>query len=289
MNVDHTVEFLQTLEPDENHIFYWSGLHPDDRRLQDFGTLEQMLPRLVQRNDEGFGIFICVNAITPSYEGGFPRRKASQVNRVRAVFADWDKANQEPPALPLEPSIVVETSLRKYHFYWLCDDMPLDKFSQAQRGISQALGSDRSITDLSREMRVPGFLHTKDMHKRRPVELLQCTGISYGADEILGAFPYRDTLPKAPIDMSDLRTKSAMTAAVVHHIYPKRDDGGYNVPCPWEFEHTTPSNPTSTVYYPPNPDYGPQGYFKCMHSHCAHRTASDYDDWISIRVVTAIV
>ena len=51
-----------------------------------YGTLEALLPKLAQRNEEGFGIFTTANAIREDYTDGFPRRKAEQVERVRVVF-----------------------------------------------------------------------------------------------------------------------------------------------------------------------------------------------------------
>ena len=290
MDTDDLVEFVCTLEPDLTIEHYFSGIHPDGRRIQAYGALEEMLPRLIERNAEGFGIFTTANAITPSYEGGFPRRKASQVTTVRCVFADWDNAAKSlPKEWPLPPSMIVRTSPKKYHIYWLVDDFPLDKFEQAQRGIAQRLHSDPSVIDLSREMRLPGFMHTKG--KPQPVALALCEpGRRYGADEILGAFPYKSTVSKLPVIWEGTpRTKTAMTAAVSGHLYIPRSDGGYNVPCPWAAEHTTPSTASTTVYYPPSPEHGAQGYFDCKHAHCLNRTAGEYDNWMAERIAGAIV
>lgn len=295
MDTDDVVTFIQMLEPDEAAVHYFSGIHPDashqPQRIQAYGTLEEMIPKLAQRNSEGYGIFTTANAIREDYTDGFPRRKAEQVERVRCVFADWDNPLREPPAnWPLPPSMIVRTSPNKYHIYWLVNDFPLDKFEQAQRGIAKALGTDPSVIDLSREMRVAGFGHTKG--EPFPVEILECDpDIRYGADEILGAFPYKSTVTKlnAPWD-GTVRDKARLTAAVVDHFYgPARPDGAYNVRCPWESSHTTPSNPTSTIYYPPAEDNVGKGYFKCLHAHCMERYADHYDDWLSNAIAGAIV
>ena len=291
MDTDDLVEFVCTLEPDLTIEHYFSGIHPDGQRIQAYGTLEEMLPRLIERNGEGFGIFTTANAITPSYEGGFPRRKANQVNKVRCVFADWDNPLRElPEEWPLEPSMIVSTSPGKYHIYWLVDDFPLDQFEQAQRGIAKALGTDPSVVDLSREMRLPGFMHTKG--EPTPVTLGLCApDRRYGADEILGAFPYKSTVSKLLAPWSGtIRPKAKLTAAIIDYLYgPARPDGAYNVPCPWESSHTTPSNPTSTIYYPPGEDNAGKGYFKCLHAHCTERYADHLDNWISERITGALV
>jgi hypothetical protein len=284
MNIEHLTTYLTLLEPDvEHHEFYWAGLHPDGRRIQAYGRVDEILLDLVARNGQGFGIFTCVNAITKVVdEHGIARRKATQVHRVRAVFADWDNVQAGPSwPLPLEPSLLVGTSPNKFHIYWLVDDLPLEQFEPVQRAIAAALGSDPSVCDLSREMRVPGFLHTKG----EPVEvrLLEYTGRRYSAAEILAAFPAEPRREHSGWDGS-VRTRAAMTAAIVAHCYPQRDDGGFNIPCPWADQHTSKSNPSETTYFPPSELNGGQGFFKCMHAHCARRFASDFDEWIDERV-----
>lgn len=291
MNLDDTLNYLAALEPEyQTHTFYWSGLHPDGQRIQEYGTVEEMLPKLIQRNQQGYGIFTTINAMTPRYENGIAKRKATDVARVRAVVADWDDPNKpiSLKTLPLEPSIVVETSPRKYHIYWLVDEMPLEVFEQAQRGIAQKLGTDRSIIDLSRELRVPGFMHTKDPKNPTPVKLKRAKAeLRYSPLHVLEAFPYDIREAKAR-EVVQVRPKTNMTHAVVEALWgPMRPDGCFNVPCPWESKHTTKSNPTSTVYYPPSAEHGPQGYFKCMHHHCAERFASDFDEYVESKVKAA--
>lgn len=293
MNLDHTLMFLQCLEPDyQTHEFYWSGLHPDGQRIQCYGTVEEMLPQLVERNNEGFGIFTTINAMTPNYEGGYARRRKQDVSRVRAVVADWDAPGSEPPDFPLPPSMVIRTSPGKFHFYWRTDDLPLDKFEQVQRGIVTQLGSDASIIDLSRELRVPGFMHTKDLSNRTLVELLDCDGIVYQADMLIDAFPFEPKVRAAEHWDGEVRKKASLTEAVVDAAWgPPRADGGkaYAVPCPWAEHHTTNSTKTSTVYYPPSEDNGGAGYFHCMHAHCREvRMASDFDAWIAAKVLGSL-
>lgn len=289
MNTEHLINFLSALEPDvEHHEFYWSGIHPDGRRIQAYGRVDEILLDLVARNEQGFGIFICVNALTKVIdEHGIARRKGVQVNRVRAVFADWDDMRRAPPwPLPLPPSMIVGTSANKFHIYWLVDDLPLEQFEPVQRGIAAALGSDPSVVDLSREMRVPGFLHTKGT----PIEvrLLEHTGIRYSPEKILAAFPSEPRRKFAAWD-GNVRTRAAMTAAIVAHFHPRRPDGGYNVACPWVGQHTSKGSPSETTYFPPSELNEGQGMFKCMHAHCANRFASDLDEWVADRVHQSVI
>lgn len=289
MDLDYLIAFLSTLEPDYmTHEFCWSGIHEDKRPILAYGTLEEMLPKLKQRNDEGYGIFVTVNAIDkPAYDEGRPRRRDTDVTRVRAVFADWDDPNKPMPTLPIEPTMVVETSERKYHFYWCVDDLPLVEFEGVQRGISQSLGSDGSVVNLSRIMRVPGLLHTKDMNNPQPVILDSCSGIRYSAAQVKEAFPYDPVKhrPKfATWDGKQVERKTALTAAVVAAMYLPRLDGGYDVRCPWESNHTTPSSASSTTYWPPGDRNDGRGSFVCLHNHCREKMVNEYDSWISQQV-----
>jgi len=126
------------------------------------GTLAELAPRLTQLNRRGAGISFTVNAVAP----GKPR-KIEYVTRVRALFADAD----DPARLPeiaaaialfgLAPSLTVETSPGKRHFYWLCDNCPLENFTGVQKALAAKLGTDPAVCDLPRVMRLPGFYHMK--------------------------------------------------------------------------------------------------------------------------------
>lgn len=292
MDLDYLITYLSTLEPGyETHEFCWSGIHEEKRPILAYGTLEEMLPRLKERNDEGYGIFVTVNAIDiPAYgDTGRPTRRDVDVTRVRAVFADWDRPNDPLPALPLPPTMVVETSERKYHFYWCVDGLPLEEFEGVQRGIAQSLGTDASVVNLSRIMRVPGLLHTKDLDNPTPVVLDDCMGMRYTVEQIKEAFPYLPQAhrPKfATWDGKEVQRKTAMTAAIVAAHYLPRLDGGYDVRCPWAADHTTASSASSTTYWPPSDRNDGRGSFVCLHNHCREKMVDEYDSWMSEQTAT---
>ena len=58
-------------------------------------------------------------------------------------------------------SLMVETSPGKFHCYWFTRGMDLERFTPLQKEFAAVLGSDPSINDLPRIMRVPGFVHRK--------------------------------------------------------------------------------------------------------------------------------
>lgn len=291
VNPDQIVAFLRTLEPDnyESHRFYWSGLHPSGQRTQAVGTLEEVLPALIRRNQQGYGIYTCINAIdNPDLSDGFPRRRKSDISRIRAVYADWDTPNKPIPPLPLQPTMAVQTSPGKFHLYWCTDDMVIEDFEPMQRSIVAALGSDGSVIDLSRVLRVPGFMHTKDLMNPHEV-VLQAGGPRYSADTLKDVFPAVAARPKFSTWSGTIERKPALTAAVIAAMYLPRPDGGYNIRCPWNHDHTTPDGVSDSTYWPPSEANDGRGSYVCMHAHCRGiRMVDELDAWVSKNVATFV-
>lgn len=120
------------------------------------GELSQHQGALARLNTEGAGIFVMVNC------GDGLGRKATNVERVRAYFADVDGAPLAPVLeSTLPPNIVIESSPQRFHAYWLVTDSPPDQFKRVQHAIATRFDSDPSVCDLPRVMRVPGFVHCK--------------------------------------------------------------------------------------------------------------------------------
>ena len=63
--------------------------------------------------------------------------------------------------LAVQPDIVVESSLGRWHCYWLVSDCPLDKFKLRQQQLAAKFKSDSKVIDLPRVLRLPGFFHQK--------------------------------------------------------------------------------------------------------------------------------
>ena len=122
------------------------------------GTLEDCRPELEELNRRGAGVFVTIN------ETDGQGRAVSNVVRVCALVADFDTQdfNRTFDNFSLVPSIVIESSPGKHHAYWIIEDtLPLDEFKLCQKALAALLGSDPTICDLPRVMRVPGFLHQK--------------------------------------------------------------------------------------------------------------------------------
>lgn len=117
--------------------------------------LDANIAELCRLQRDGAGVFWMVN------EGDGAGRQEANVTAVRYLFADTDGAPLAP-LLTLPPHMVVQSSPGRYHVYWRVVDCSLDRFKPVQRAIAERFGTDKSVSDLPRVMRVPGFLHQKD-------------------------------------------------------------------------------------------------------------------------------
>lgn len=156
INLDGARDFLALLG--SGFTFQTFGEAVDKRGLTCVlhGDLARHATTLARLNQDGAGVFVMVNA------GNGKARKAGNVQAVRAVFADLDGA---PLALvlasDLTPHIIVESSLGRWHAYWLVTGVPRKQFKAIQQVIAARFASDPKVCDLPRVMRVPGFLHNK--------------------------------------------------------------------------------------------------------------------------------
>lgn len=120
------------------------------------GQYHQHQAELAELNLQGAAVCFMVN------QGDGRGRAGRNVTEIRAVFVDLDGAPLEPVlGGPLKPHITVETSPGKHHAYWLADGLALTDFSALQTNIAAMFGGDSKVTDLSRVMRLPGFIHQK--------------------------------------------------------------------------------------------------------------------------------
>lgn len=152
-------KFLQTLG-NKQHTFqtFIEDKSSNKKYLnkQFHGTLAEFRDKFTRWNSWDVGIFVTINQTDGK------GRKAKNITKVRALFADLDGSPLQPILdADLEPHIVIESSQGKYHAYWLVDNCPLDRFSMYQKAIAKKFDSDPQVNDLSRVMRLPGFYHCK--------------------------------------------------------------------------------------------------------------------------------
>jgi hypothetical protein len=145
--------FLRMLDPDGE--FYFRAIKPNIKPATG-KSRNVTFDELLSLNLAGWGAFVVVNG------GG---QTGAKINKARAAYVDFDKLDDHLERLklvPFEPSFIVESSPGKHHPYWVIDGMPVGEFTRVQMKLIALLGSDPSVKDLPRVMRLPGFMHTKD-------------------------------------------------------------------------------------------------------------------------------
>jgi len=160
-DMDQAARFLDLLDPKATSWTFQTFDDNPTRKDQSLarvfhGTLEEHAKTLTMLQARGAGVFVTVN------ETDGKGRKAENISRVRASFLDLDGAPLDPVRVWEEPHIICETSPGRYHTFWLVDDCPLEAFRQVQKDLIQTFGGDKSVHDLPRVMRLPGFWHLKD-------------------------------------------------------------------------------------------------------------------------------
>lgn len=252
----------------------------DDRPDKDWrkarkwhGSLRDVGRALVHANGLGCGVFVTV----AQTDGN--GRKVGNITKIRALFVDFD--GTEPPAPHLPPSIVVQSAAGQ-HWYWVCGDCPLDRFSAAQKRLALHYGSDPVVHDLPRVMRVPGFWHLKADPKM--VTLLRASSAVYSLAEVLDGVPWlpeanRPAAPKftpAPGQrLAHWRTLDAVQVFVDAGMYGRDMGGGkHAVICPWFGEHTKADltgKSGDAVLWAANASRNGVAVFRCSHAHCGNR------------------
>jgi hypothetical protein len=184
LDLEQTRAFLAALAPGERVTLQTFDDGPDKRpglaRIL-HGTLERHADLLKRLNKHGAGVFVMIS------EGDGKGRKEKNVIRVRAVFADFDGVAL-PERWALKPHILVLSSPGKHHVYWLVCDLPLDEFKPLQKALAAHYGSDSSVSDKNRVMRLPGFYHCKG--EPVMVKLLEVSAHpAYTRADLLAAWP----------------------------------------------------------------------------------------------------
>jgi len=215
------------------------------------GKLEDHVVELKRLNMDGAGVFVAIN------ETNGIGRKASDIVRVRAHFIDSDHEPIEEVCkrFTLTPHIVVETSEGKGHAYYLVSDTPLDEFKEIQDRLIKALGTDPSVKDLPRVMRLPGFYHMKGDPRLVKLICMEVGLPQYRKEELLAALPVvtventteqgeRSPLPRKAdpaIPQTDGFRTETLTSLVGQLLAKKMDDEEiYKWLTPWNNSNTPP-------------------------------------------------
>ncbi len=185
-NVQEAEQFLSAVDPTTD--FFTFQTVDDVKKRRDprlarilHGSLADNASGLASLNARGAGVFVCINATDLRGRG------TCHVTRVRAIWQDDDYGWQGE--FPLIPSLVVSTSPGRFQRVWLCDDLMIDHHRAVQERLATSHGHDRQASDLSRVLRLPGFLHKKNPDAPHFVSVIGGNRLRYSAHQILVAFP----------------------------------------------------------------------------------------------------
>lgn len=156
------------------------------------GCTEVTLEEAGALNQKGYGIYWTVN------EFNGPRRAENlvRVNSWAIELDGGDKLDQwRRIKKGIVPSLIIETK-NGFHVYFHAKDGKAETYKAivADR-LVPFFGADPRAKDVARILRVPGFLHWKDILNPYPVKTVHEADVSYTEEEMLMAFP----LPKAEL------------------------------------------------------------------------------------------
>ena len=211
INIDDAKSFIELLGSGEQYFQTFSDvddLYQPYLVAQFYLTFEDAKERLMELNELGAGVFVTIN------ETDGTGRKAENIVAVRAVFLDLDGAPLEPVMqAEIQPHCVIETSKDRFHVYWLVKDLPLQQFTSIQLAIAARFTGDKNVKDISRVMRVPGFIHQK--HEPFTSRILEIHNElpSYSPEELISGLGL-----ELPRTQSDYREKVPFVLpGVIHH------------------------------------------------------------------------
>jgi len=247
------------------------GKAPKDNRLIRVfhGDLADHAREMAELNERGAGIYWMVN------RGDGTGRKSENVTRVRALFLDLDGAPL-PGIWALEPHIVVESSPGRYHVYWAVADCPFDRFTPVQRSLAAEFDGDPSVCDLSRVMRLPGFLHRKQAPFMARV-IHENPTRPYSLAEFIDGLGLKLTneraraVPLLGIEHDPILKALSVQGLVKGPVHGK--SGAWDMLCPWRDTHTTGDG--GTCYFEPHTNGYAGAAFKCWHAHCCGKSIQD--------------
>lgn len=186
----------------------------------------------LQYNKKGFDVFFMVNegdgVIHP---GKRICRSAASVTELSKCFIDTDKCPRDKidtylKSIDLHPHVIIESSKDRFHYYFFFEPIKktqkwIDQWKQVQHMLhrlgdatiknpSKTLGTDSTMHDYSKVLRVPGFVHVSKLstvqlveHSTHPIydfeELYEKTNAASFTEDSVTV----DTNPETPIEEGD--------------------------------------------------------------------------------------
>ena len=176
-------EFLK-LFAERGGLHYCAG---DDTKINKDWHENIAESRIEELNESLHGIYFAVNRFPPG------NRTKETCTRIRAVFCEDDKTGKLRKKWPIEPSLIVESSPGKFHYYWLTTTKKFDEYNRVMQTMVNEYNCDPKARDISRVLRVPEtFNHKKHLKKPFKVRIVGGNKRKYPWNMIIIAFPPAD-------------------------------------------------------------------------------------------------
>jgi hypothetical protein len=130
-------------------------IHDSDRNAPAqllYGRLDELWPQIDAAQAGGYGVFVVVN------EGG---NSDAEISCVRAVFVDADDVLLSKIKWHVPPDFIVQRDATHWHAYWRVNSLEVERFRDVQKRLAAHYGTDPSVSNPSRVMRLAGTLHQK--------------------------------------------------------------------------------------------------------------------------------
>ncbi len=180
----HASQFIEVITGSKFTPVYFQLLPEGNKQLPPrslYGTIGEHFKELRRFNVQGYGVFICINELRGKI------RKSDEVIAIRALFIEMD-AGKLPDDLPLKPTITVQSKRGPHLYYSVDNDKNIKHFTPAQEHLIKYFKSDKSIKDLPRVMRLPGFNHVKDLSDPFPVKIISLNKKKHTIDSVMKAY-----------------------------------------------------------------------------------------------------
>lgn len=191
--LDQAEKYLKLLDPDASKfLFACYDYRKIERGKQIYATIRAASKKLEEFNDGVFCVYVTVN------ETDGPQRKKQNIKRCRAIWVEDDNKVEKPRSdWPIEPSLIVESSPGKFHYYWFTSTTKVDEWNAVMATMVNEYGCDNKAKDIARVLRLPGFMHKKNLDEPYLCKIVKDSNRRYKWFEIKSAFKPSEAKQKA--------------------------------------------------------------------------------------------
>lgn len=161
-------EYVLALHAPEDQIAVLLRNRSRGQTLQRISSAETVASPEFQRwlkreNCSGSDVFVGMNPL----KDGATSRSKENIREVRHVYLDLDEDApasltrvRESPDVP-PPNFVLDTSLAKHQVVWKIEGVDQEQAESVLRSLANEFGGDSAATDITRVLRVSGFVNRK--------------------------------------------------------------------------------------------------------------------------------